>query len=64
MSEYRAEYMREALVVAQEAYDHLEVPVGCVFVLNNEKIIAKGRNQPNESYNVRDASEVKGLSSC
>lgn len=64
MSVYKAEYMREALVVAQEAYDHLEVPVGCVFVLNNENIIARGRNQPNESYNVRDASEGKRLSCC
>jgi tRNA-specific adenosine deaminase 2 len=45
--------MKEALVVAQEAYDHLEVPVGCVFVLNNETIIARGRNKPNESCNVR-----------
>lgn len=45
--------MKEALVVAQEAYDNLEVPVGCVFVLGNETIIARGRNKPNESYNVR-----------
>lgn len=59
MSEYKAEYMKEALVVAQDAYDHLEVPVGCVFVLDNKSIIAKGRNQPNESYNVRHASELK-----
>lgn len=44
--------MKEALVVAQEAYDHLEVPVGCVFVFNNERVIARGRNKPNESYNV------------
>ena len=53
MSIYEPSFMQEALVVAQDAYDHLEVPVGCVFVLNNEKVIAKGRNQPNESYNVR-----------
>lgn len=52
MSNYNPEFMKEALVVAQDAYDHLEVPVGCVFVLNNETIIARGRNQPNESYNV------------
>lgn len=53
MSKYNAQFMKEALVIAQEAYDHLEVPVGCVFVLNNETIIARGRNKPNESYNVR-----------
>jgi tRNA-specific adenosine deaminase 2 len=53
MSKYESNFMKEALVVAQEAYDNLEVPVGCVFVLGNETIIAKGRNKPNESYNVR-----------
>lgn len=52
MSKYDSNFMREALVVAQEAYDNLEVPVGCVFVLNNDAIIARGRNKPNESYNV------------
>lgn len=52
MSKYDSSFMREALVVAQEAYDNLEVPVGCVFVLNNDTIIARGRNKPNESYNV------------
>nr|CAG8435609.1 5142_t:CDS:2 [Entrophospora candida] len=31
-------FMRKALVLAQEAYDQLEVPVGCVIVLNNEVI--------------------------
>lgn len=53
MSKYEPSFMKEALVVAQEAYDNLEVPVGCVFVLNNEAIIARGRNKPNESYNVK-----------
>jgi tRNA-specific adenosine deaminase 2 len=57
MSKYDPSFMREALVVAQEAYDHLEVPVGCVFVLNNETIIARGRNKPNESSNVRRNDE-------
>lgn len=50
-------------MVAQEAYDHLEVPVGCVFVLNNEKIIAKGRNQPNESYNATRHAEIVAIDS-
>ncbi|KAG2204211.1 hypothetical protein INT46_004584 [Mucor plumbeus] len=56
MSKYESNFMKEALVVAQEAYDNLEVPVGCVFVLGNETIIAKGRNKPNESYNSRQAT--------
>lgn len=59
MSKYDASFMKEALIVAQEAYDHLEVPVGCVFVLNNKTIIARGRNKPNESCNVRAISNVQ-----
>lgn len=52
MSKYDPQFMKEALVMAQEAYDNSEVPVGCVFVLNNETVIATGGNKPNESYNV------------
>jgi tRNA-specific adenosine deaminase 2 len=52
MSQYNAKFMEAALNVAQEAYDNLEVPVGCVFVLNNETILARGRNRPNETCNV------------
>lgn len=44
--------MKAALQVAQEAYDNLEVPVGCVFVKDNQTIIAQGRNRPNETFNV------------
>lgn len=44
--------MKAALRVAQEAYDNLEVPVGCVFVKDNQTIIAQGRNRPNETFNV------------
>lgn len=51
MSTYNEKYMREALAVAQEAYDNLEVPVGCVFVSSSGQILAKGRNRPNETYN-------------
>lgn len=48
---YHAKYMLEALAIAKEAYDSGEVPVGCVFVLDGE-IVARGRNQPNETCNV------------
>ncbi|KAG2209818.1 hypothetical protein INT47_001967 [Mucor saturninus] len=61
MSKYNAAFMREALVVAQDAYDHSEVPVGCVFVLNNETIIARGRNKPNESYNATRHAEFEAI---
>ncbi|KAL4399761.1 tRNA(adenine34) deaminase [Malassezia pachydermatis] len=45
-------WMRLALDMAQEAFDHNEVPVGCVFVQNGT-VIAKGRNRTNELMNVR-----------
>ena len=48
---YDVNYMKEALKLAQEAYDASEVPVGCVFV-HQGKIIASGRNRTNESLNV------------
>ncbi|KAK4517763.1 uncharacterized protein ATC70_001107 [Mucor velutinosus] len=61
MSKYDSNFMREALIVAQEAYDNLEVPVGCVFVLNNDTIIARGRNKPNESYNATRHAEIEAI---
>ncbi|KAI8352160.1 cytidine deaminase-like protein [Choanephora cucurbitarum] len=61
MSTYNPEFMKEALIVAQEAYDHFEVPVGCVFVLDNQKIIARGRNKPNESYNATRHAEIEAI---
>ncbi|CAO3632613.1 unnamed protein product [Mucor fragilis] len=61
MSKYDSNFMREALIVAQEAYDNLEVPVGCVFVLNNDAIIARGRNKPNESYNATRHAEIEAI---
>lgn len=38
------DYMREALALAQEAYDAGEVPVGCVIVKDG-RIIGRGRNR-------------------
>jgi len=38
------DYMQQALVQAQKAFDEDEVPVGAVVVLNN-RIIARGYNQ-------------------
>ncbi|WFD22074.1 hypothetical protein MEQU1_000736 [Malassezia equina] len=45
-------WMRVALSMAQEAFDHGEVPVGCVFVRNG-RILAQARNRTNELMNVR-----------
>lgn len=45
-------FMRMAMDMAQEAFDHEEVPVGCVFVQDG-RVIAQGRNRTNELLNVR-----------
>ena len=52
-------YMREALAMAQEAFDAAEIPVGSVFVRNGA-IIAKARNRTNELMNVSAAAGVSG----
>lgn len=41
-------YMKEALKLAEKAFELGEVPIGCVIVLGN-KIIAKGYNKRNSS---------------
>ncbi|KAI9282674.1 cytidine deaminase-like protein [Sporodiniella umbellata] len=61
MSVYDAQFMKSALEVAQEAFDHLEVPVGCVFVLNNSTILARGRNRPNETCNATRHAEFEAI---
>jgi len=43
MSEHE-KYMTQALLLAREAMDEGEVPVGCVIVRNGE-IVGKGRNR-------------------
>jgi tRNA-specific adenosine deaminase 2 len=40
-------HMDEAMVLAQDALDASEIPVGCVLVKDG-KIIARGRNRTNE----------------
>ena len=37
-------FMKEALLLAQEAFDDGEVPVGCVIVREGE-IVGRGRNR-------------------
>ncbi|KAI8075134.1 cytidine deaminase-like protein [Gongronella butleri] len=61
MSIYQERFIREALKVAEEAYDHLEVPVGCVFVKDNDQIIARGRNKPNETCNATRHAEIEAI---
>ena len=49
----REEMMRAALILAEEAAAHGEVPVGCVISDSEGRIIGRGRNRRQE---VRDAT--------
>jgi tRNA-specific adenosine deaminase 2 len=53
-------FMHEALKLAEEAYAAGEVPVGCVFV-HNGCIIAKGRNNTNETKNGTSHAEIEAM---
>ncbi|ORY01535.1 cytidine deaminase-like protein [Basidiobolus meristosporus CBS 931.73] len=54
------QYMREALKMAEEAYEIGEVPVGCVFV-HNGVIIGRGRNKPNETLDGTRHAEFEAI---
>lgn len=59
-SEEDIKWMREALVMAQEALDANEVPVGGVFVRKGE-VIARGRNRTNELMNATRHAELEAI---
>ncbi|GAA94804.1 uncharacterized protein L969DRAFT_54929 [Mixia osmundae IAM 14324] len=54
-------FMDLALQQAEEALEHVEIPVGCVFVRNN-KVVASGRNRTNELRNATKHAEFDALS--
>lgn len=52
-------FMEEALKEAKKSlYEFQEVPVGCVFVQNNNEIIARGHNLVNETKNATRHAEL------
>ncbi|GAA5938052.1 hypothetical protein JCM10213_000819 [Rhodosporidiobolus nylandii] len=53
-------FMDEAVVMAEEALNAKEIPVGCVLVYN-QKIIARGRNRTNEGRNATLHAEFDAL---
>ncbi|KAG1888931.1 cytidine deaminase-like protein [Suillus fuscotomentosus] len=53
-------WMREAMVMAEEALAHSEVPVGCVFV-RKTSIIARARNRTNELRNASRHAELEAI---
>ncbi|KAH8548233.1 cytidine deaminase-like protein [Umbelopsis sp. PMI_123] len=57
---YDPQYMTLAMEAAHNAYDSLEVPVGCVFVRNGE-VLAKGGNRPNASLNATRHAEFEAI---
>ncbi|KAJ2182426.1 tRNA(adenine34) deaminase [Coemansia sp. RSA 551] len=56
----RVKYMREALAMAEEAYEASEVPVGCVFVCDGQ-IVGRGRNETNVSKNGTRHAELVAI---
>ena len=54
------EYMRQALLQAEEARKEGEVPVGCVIVHNGE-IIARGRNRREEKQSTLSHAETEAI---
>ena len=58
-------FMKEALILAEEALRNGEIPVGCVFVYtddnNNDVIIGKGTNRTNETKNGTSHAEIMAL---
>lgn len=54
------DYMREALVLAQEAMDAGEVPVGCVVVWDGE-IVGRGRNRREEAHDALAHAELAAI---
>ncbi|KIM42928.1 hypothetical protein M413DRAFT_18540 [Hebeloma cylindrosporum] len=53
-------WMKEAMIMAEEALAAGEVPVGCVFVRDG-RIIAKARNRTNELRNATRHAELEAI---
>ena len=53
-------YMEEALLLAKEAFDLGEVPVGCVIV-RSDKIVGRGRNRRETAKNALGHAEIEAI---
>ena len=56
-----ADYMKEALLLAREAAQEGEVPVGCVIVRGDE-IVGRGRNRREEDKTALAHAELEAIS--
>ncbi|MER3470325.1 MAG: tRNA-specific adenosine deaminase [Chitinophagaceae bacterium] len=63
MAQNDEQFMRQALALAQKAFDEDEVPVGAVIVTNN-KIIARGYNQVEKLADPTAHAEIIALTSA
>lgn len=63
MFEYKLDFMKAALEMAQKAYDDDEVPVGAVIVRNGE-IIARGRNRREKAKNALLHAEIDAINNA
>ena len=55
-------YMSRALELAREALDHGEVPVGCVIVWEDGRIVGEGRNRREENGDALGHAELEAIS--
>ncbi len=55
------DYMNEALALAREAAEAGEVPVGCVVVGPDGKIIGRGRNRRAEEHDATAHAEIEAI---
>jgi len=55
------QFMDEALLLAREAFDDGEVPVGCVIV-RGDKIVGRGRNRRERDKNALAHAEIEAIS--
>ncbi|MBO4468174.1 MAG: nucleoside deaminase [Clostridia bacterium] len=56
-------YMNDALLLAKEAFDNGEIPVGAVIVKDG-KIISSGRNRREEKKNALSHAEIEAINSA
>nr|CAB3220009.1 tRNA-specific adenosine deaminase 2-like [Phallusia mammillata] len=54
-------WMESAFKYAEEALEHGEVPVGCVIVHKDTKVIGTGRNKVNETKNATRHAEMVAI---
>lgn len=59
--EHEVRFMEMAFDLAEEALIAQEVPIGCVFVADNQRVIARARNRTNEKRNVSIKHEMDGI---